>query len=372
MQERDGQVLHFSGLNGLRAIAALSVLFSHTTQGLREFGLDPFVFGKYPDGNPKSTLLAGFGVSIFFALSGFLITYLLLQEKKTSGINIKNFYIRRVLRIWPLYYLYLIFSILTLIYFDLPFEKQSVIFYVFLLANAPFIFGGAITFLSHYWSLGVEEQFYSFWPWVIKKNKSILKITLVICLGLVLLKCILRFLDIHLNHGEMNWPYLTIHVTRFHCILIGAVGAILYFQNNEIFLKLTNNLFAQSLSWLVIFLTAINKFHIISFLDNEFISLITLFIIIGQIQRTNRIINLDIQFLDFIGKISYGIYVMHPLILFYLSKAIVFSGKPNIFNYLLVYFSVLITTLFFTYLSYHFFEKRFLRLKEKYSTIISS
>src|SRR4051812_16240676 len=102
------KVLHFSGLNGLRAIAAIAVVFAHTTTGLYSFGLDCFIFGKYPDGNPKSTLLAGFGVSIFFALSGFLITYLLLEEKRQKEINIKNFYIRRILRIWPLYYLYFI------------------------------------------------------------------------------------------------------------------------------------------------------------------------------------------------------------------------------------------------------------------------
>src|SRR5271155_5691395 len=100
------QAVYFSGLNGLRAIAALSVVFSHTTTSLNQFGLNPFIYGKFPDGTTKTTLLAAFGVTIFFALSGFLITYLLLEEKKTKEINIKNFYIRRILRIWPLYYLY--------------------------------------------------------------------------------------------------------------------------------------------------------------------------------------------------------------------------------------------------------------------------
>jgi len=366
------QVLHFSGLNGLRAIAALSVLFSHTTMGLYSFGLNSFIFGKYADGNPKATLLAGFGVSIFFALSGFLITYLLLEEKRTKEINIKNFYIRRILRIWPLYYLYFILSIATLIVFDLPFEKQSILFYVFLSANIPFIFGGAINFLGHYWSLGVEEQFYFFWPWVIKKSKSILKITIIICILLILLKCILRYIDIRTHAGEISWPYATLHTTRFHCMLIGAIGAILYFQNNILFLRITNNLIAQSLAWFIIFLVAINKFHIISFLDNEFISVVTVFLIIGQIQKTRRIVNLDVSFFDFIGKISYGIYVIHPLVIFYLSKTITFSNKTDIFNYFFVYFSVFLTTIILAYLSYEFFEKRFLLLKEKYSTIRSS
>ncbi len=366
------QVLHFSGLNGLRAIAALSVLFSHATLGLSSLGLNSHVFGTYPDGNPKTTLLAGFGVSIFFALSGFLITYLLLEEKRTGEINIRNFYIRRVLRIWPLYYLYFILTILTLIVYGLPIEETSIFFYVFLMANVPFILGRTIEFLGHYWSLGVEEQFYSFWPWIIKKSKSILKVTAFICIALVLLKVVLRLADILTNEGEPNWLYETLHVTRFQCMLIGAIGAILYFQKSALFLKVTDNLVAQSISWVVIFLVAINNFHVVSFLDNEIISVVTVFLIIGQIQKTKRIVNLDTAFFDFIGKISYGIYVIHPLVIFYLSKAMAFSNKTNPLNYLLVYLSVLLTTITLAYLSYEFFEKRFLFLKVKYSTIKSS
>jgi peptidoglycan/LPS O-acetylase OafA/YrhL len=366
------KVLHFSGLNGLRAIAALSVLFSHTTHALSSFGLNSFIFGSYPDGNPKTTLLAGFGVSIFFALSGFLITYLLLEEKRTKEINIRNFYIRRVLRIWPLYYLYFLLSMVTLFIFDIPFETTSVLFYIFLAANIPYIFGGAIGFLSHYWSLGVEEQFYSFWPWVIKKSKFILRTTSIICISLIVLKGILRYIDISANQGEMNWPYEVLHTTRFQCMLIGAIGAILYFQKNSLFLRITNNLIAQAISWFVILLVALNKFHIISFLDNEIISVVTVFLIIGQIQKTRRIVNLDTSFFDFVGKISYGIYVIFPLVIFYLSKAISFSDNTNVFSYLAVYFSVFLTTIILAYLSYEFFEKRFLSLKEKYSTIRTS
>jgi peptidoglycan/LPS O-acetylase OafA/YrhL len=364
------QTLYFSGLNGLRAIAAIAVLFSHTTQGLDEFGLNRFIFGRYPDGNPKATLLAGFGVSIFFALSGFLITYLLLEERKIQEINIRNFYIRRILRIWPLYYLYFALSILTSMLFDLSFETQSVYYYVFLSANVPFIFGGIIPFLGHYWSLGVEEQFYAFWPWIVRKRESILKVTVVVCTSLLLLKCLLRFVDYQVNDGEANWPYMALHVTRFHCMLIGAIGAILYFQNNKWFIKSSDNIMTQTFSWGVILLAAINKFHFMSFLDNEFISVVTVFIIIGQIRKTNRLINLDVFVLNFIGKISYGIYVIHPLILFYLSKVMILTNN-TVFNYILVYFVCISTTIVLAWVSYQFFERKFLLLKENYSTIKS-
>lgn len=364
--------IHFSGLNGLRAIAALGVVFSHTTLGLKEFGLNQFIFGQYADGNPKATLLAGFGVTIFFALSGFLITYLLLEENKTGEVNIKNFYIRRILRIWPLYYLYLGLTIITTFIFDIPYNKTPVLFYIFLSANIPFIFGGMLPFLGHYWSLGVEEQFYSFWPWVIKKSKSILKTTIIICLGLIALKTIVRVVDIKTLNGETSLFYDTIHVIRFHCMLIGAIGAILYHQKHILFLKLTNNLFAQFLSWSIILLVVINKFHLVSFIDNEIISVVTVFLIIGQIEKSNRIVNLSIPFFEFIGKISYGIYVIHPLIIFYLSKIIVISDKTAVLNYILVYFSVFATTITLSYISYRYYEKRFLDMKDKYSTIKST
>jgi peptidoglycan/LPS O-acetylase OafA/YrhL len=364
--------IHFSGLNGLRAIAALAVLFSHTTHALTDFGLDSFLFGKYPDGNPKTTLLAGFGVSIFFALSGFLITFLLLEEKKTGDIAVRKFYIRRVLRIWPLYYLYLGLCVLTFLLLGLPFEKGSLFFYTFLMANVPFVFGGALPLLEHYWSLGVEEQFYSFWPWVVRTRKSLLLITVVLCLALLGLKFFFRFWDIRVNGGEMGWPYMLLHVTRFHCMLMGAIGAILFSQRNKLFLWLTDNFVTQAIAWLVILLAAVNKFHVASFLDNEVIAVVTVFLIIGQIRKDHRLINLEIPVFDFVGKISYGIYVIHPLVIFYLAKMISFPDKASYLQYGAVYVIVFAVTLFISYLSYRFFEKRFLVLKEKYVVVQSS
>ncbi len=363
------KVIHFSGLNGLRAIAAVAVVFSHTTQGLAAFGLDPFILGRYPDGNPRTTLLAGFGVSIFFALSGFLITYLLLAERETGTINVRNFYIRRVLRIWPLYYLYLGLSVITLIAFHVHFEKQSMLFYVFLMANMPFIFGGLMPLVGHYWSLGVEEQFYAFWPWIVKKSRSVLKITIIITTSLILLKTAFKLLD--MRYG-ISWPYNFLHVTRFHCMTIGAIGAICYFQKDRLFMRLSNHFMMQTFAWLIILLVALNRFHIISFLDNEIIAVITVILIIGQIEKTNRIVNLDLPLFDFLGKISYGIYVIHPIVIFYAAKSITFSGSANVLHYLFVYMLISGMTIAFAWLSYTFFEKRFMRWKVRFSTIHSS
>ncbi|MBM3433039.1 MAG: acyltransferase [Bacteroidetes bacterium] len=151
--------IYFSGLNGLRAISALSVLFSHITLSLREVGLDPYIFGRLKDGRPQGLLLAGYSVTIFFVLSGFRITYLLLIEKEKRGnIQVLKFYARRILRIWPLYYSYLILALIASYVYKIDFSDSSVYCYIFFSANIPFILEASIPFLAHYWSIGVMEQ----------------------------------------------------------------------------------------------------------------------------------------------------------------------------------------------------------------------
>src|SRR5689334_8676740 len=91
------EIVYFPGLNGIRAIAASLVLIWHAKKFRSLLGLLP---------GPEPTPMAGFAVTMFFVLSGFLITYLLLTEKERFGsISRRRFYVRRILRIWPPYYL---------------------------------------------------------------------------------------------------------------------------------------------------------------------------------------------------------------------------------------------------------------------------
>lgn len=360
--------IYFKGINGLRAIAAVSVLFAHITSSLKEFGLNNYIFGQYPDGSPKSTLLAGFGVSIFFSISGFLITFLLLQEKLNGTISIRKFYIRRVLRIWPLYFIYLFICLIIILIFKFEFELSSLLFYTFMSANIPFIFGNAIQFAHHYWSLGVEEQFYLFWPHFVNKFKKILTVSTLLCITLIVFK--LSFYWVSKTNPSLNKIYTFIHATRFQCMLIGGIGAILYFQKNALFLKLVNTKLLQLVSWGAIFLMGINKFHLISVLDNEIVSIITLFLIIGQIEIKNRIVNLENKFFDFLGKISFGIYIIHPLLIFFLSKQIKVEA-PTIYSYFFVFTSIILSTILFAWISYKYIEQPILKYKAKFTTIKS-
>jgi peptidoglycan/LPS O-acetylase OafA/YrhL len=361
------KTIYFPGLNGLRAICAIAVVVSHITAGLKEFNLNPHIFGTNPDGYPKGLLLGAFAVSIFFVISGFLITFLLLAEKKVQSIDIKKFYLRRALRIWPLYYTYLFLALITAIIFGLHLNTKTLFHYLFFTANIPFIFGTALPFLSHYWSLAVEEQFYLFWPWFIKKvNRYIVPI---IAAGIT----VFISFKIWLQFFHPNIPaQITLNVTRFHCMMIGAAGAILYREKNKLFLKLTDNKIAQALCWFIILLTAINKFHISSLLDNELVSVVALFLIIGQIQIKNRLINLEVTALSFPGKISYGMYVFHPLLIFLFSKFLNRIDTQAPYKYLIVYFTILSATVLLSYISYNYFEKYFLNLKKKFTVVSSS
>jgi peptidoglycan/LPS O-acetylase OafA/YrhL len=366
--------IYFPGLNGLRTLAALSVVVFHLTLDFDKFNLSPYLFGTLADGKPKGFAMAGFGVTIFFALSGFLITYLLLAEKKQQEINIKNFYLRRLLRIWPLYYLYLAAAVAVIFYFKLYFNRGTLLLYIFfaanfpfVLENIPFIANSTLPFLRHYWSLGVEEQYYLFWPWVVKKTKNKLQVFVIAFIAVfILLKCFFHFFFMKTIVAA------SFNVIRFDCMLIGSLGAIYYFNKQALFLKIAGSKLAQAIAWIVILLLLLNKFHIASVIDHEIVSAVTVMLIIGQITVKNRLINLDIKIFNFLGKISYGMYVIHPLIIFFSAMLFKDINLPTIIKYISVYTFVVGSAIFLSWLSYEYFEKRFLKIKTRYTTVASS
>ncbi len=351
------------GLNGIRAIAAFGVVTSHTILALGNFGLNPAIFGINKDGSVVTWLLAGFGVTMFFALSGFLITYLLLKEKDFTEINIKKFYIRRILRIWPLYYFYLII-ILIFNYFIGLRDFSIVGFYIFFTANIPFVLGTGIDYISHYWSIAVEEQFYLFWPWIvrIKKTNKLLIITITLLLILLISIILLHFVFINPIFESL------IHVTRFHVMLIGALGAIAYQYNSKL-IKYLSSLPSQLIAWLVFFLIFINKFHIASVVDNEIIALATVVVIIGQITDSSPI-KLNNSLFNFLGKISYGVYIYHPLLIYFSAQFLNLFIIPLYLKYFMAFILPQLITILVAWLSYTYLEKPFLRLKSsKYSVL---
>ena len=361
--------IYLPGLNGIRTIAAFGVIISHINIQLQAFGVKTFsLFGFNDLKNPHGWKLGEQSVSIFFVLSGFLITYLLLLEfQKTNKIEIRKFYIRRILRIWPLYYFYLIAS--TFIYFlfmDRTPDLNIFSLYVFLLANIPFLLNKALPLCDHFWSIAVEEQFYLFWPHLFKKINKLINI--LVCI--IVINTVIRILLWQFFPFKV---FTILHtINRFDFMLFGGLVALLIFKNHKI-IPVLNRKYAQIIAWLVILVHIINIDIVNAIISGQIICVCTGIIIIGQINIKNRIVNLEHKILNFIGRYSYGIYVYHPLIIFLYIKSLIFMNIENeILRSISIFLSIILTTILVSYLSYELFEKKFINLKSKFSIVHSS
>ena len=145
------------GLDGLRAVAVLLVIFHHLcSQG---------TFRAWP-GVARVLQQGSFGVQVFFVLSGFLITWLLLREQtRTGAIDLRRFYVRRSLRILPPALFYLTVIALLTASGWISVGRRDLVFSFLFIRNA---FGdGGSPEVAHFWSLAVEEQFYLTWPFIV-------------------------------------------------------------------------------------------------------------------------------------------------------------------------------------------------------------
>jgi len=352
--------IYFKGLNGIRAIAALTVVVIHTGQYLYLFDLPP---------SPRYQWhWQSYAVTLFFVLSGFLITYLLLEEKKrTATVSLKGFYLRRILRIWPLYYLIVIGVVvaaefLPALAFPSISPKQLAL-YAFLLANVASVTGTVATPLTPLWSIGVEEQFYAIWPVIIKKSGNALRALL----GVILLYLAVRAVCTLAGSQALN---ALVAETRIDCMAIGGVGALLLREKSKL-LSYLYSYPAQLLCWGIFFYSSLWKpFHIMSSIDHELYSVIFAIIILNVGTNPRTLVNLENPLFDFLGKISYGLYVYHMPIIFLL-RALLKSSFGLAPVAWLVYVLVLGGTVVAAYLSYRFFELPFLRSKDRFSIVLS-
>lgn len=331
---------------------------------------------------PLSLPLPSEPVTTFFVISGFLITYLLLHElKKTDDVSIPKFYVRRILRIWPLYYGYMIVAIVA--YWMLgswlngaegggyaaQFAGNSKWFYWLFTANIPFAAAAGILPIVHYWSLGVEEQFYAWYPWVVKYGKNrLLPIIVTICLVWLTAK-----LGAYVFLGK-GLVYRLLAVTRFDCMMIGGIGAIMYFRNVRWFHAVIEKRWIRVLLWILFFSSGLYADFIPAPLRATYISFISLGVIvsglIGKPLLENKVMN-------YLGNISYGIYVIHPLFII-LGSHFLGGWLSSVDTrwlwivYIGLYVGMTILTIGLAALSYELYEKPFLKLKTKFMVVKSS
>lgn len=357
------QAIHLPGLNGLRALAALSVLWGHVFQD---------DFGRWGDLHGDGFSLIIDGVTMFFVISGFLITYLLLNELgRTETVSVPKFYMRRILRIWPIYYGYIIVAIIVSYIVGRQTEiiNQKLWYYLFFAANIPFMTANGIWIIVHFWSIGVEEQFYLFWPWLVKFGKKhILKISVSICLLWIMCKYGTYLLY------EKCVAYRFFSVTRFDCMMIGAIGAVLYHRKNKFFCNLFFNRYISLMAWLLLLTSQFYGSYIPAPYRIQYVAVISLFVIMSQLSEKPFLINLENHVFDFVGKISYGIYVIHPVLIFVFSRwySRLSITWPELTQRIVIYVFITLITIVLAYLSYRFYEKPFLNLKRRFAVVQSS
>ncbi|WP_317899509.1 acyltransferase family protein [Aurantibacillus circumpalustris] len=371
---KDSKV-YFENLDGVRGLAFLAVFLYHV-----------FGYMNYDAGNGIENffiqnifLVGNLGVNLFFVLSGFLITYLLLKEKEIKGkINIKHFYMRRVLRIWPLFYLVLIIGFFVypfLIHkFNLNDVKEHLIYYVGFLNNFDRIqtefVGVGNDSLGVLWSIAVEEQFYLFWPILLQllpKKQIPILMFLIIAVSL--------FFRYYSLGNESVLYFSTFSVMSD--LAIGGLSAwlILYHQAFVTHIENLSPLVIKS-AYLIFILSFISFKYWMNF--NEvtrtgerlFLSLFFSFIILEQCFSLNSFFKLkNFKRLSQLGLISYGLYCLHLFSISFVQKvnSIFCLTKLNGFQFYAELFVCLVLSIGICYLSYNYFEKKLLRYKTRYA-----
>lgn len=352
---------HLKGLDTLRALAATIVVVDHVEIIKQDHHISNLIDHPsliYPDGH--------LSVILFFVISGFLITYLLLIEKSNTGkISLKDFYMRRILRIWPLYYLILF---LSYIIFNPDYSLIRTLLPLFIFPNVAYAIQETWDVSPQIWSIGVEEQFYIVWPLLfilISKSKRAFSYIISLILFFTLLPFGLKFINLFFikNNGFEIFISRFFYGTKFNCMGIGVLLGFLYFKRNKIkFPAVLKNKLVIYFFTLFPFVLWFFKFHT-DHLNDELYAVLFAFSIYQIVDHSK--INIDNKMTRFLGKISYGIYLYHWIIIILLIKYL--PKVDNIYLYnLVLYSSVLLATIFISWFSFVTYERFFLNLKKKY------
>lgn len=346
---RTGSLPFMPQLDALRAFAVMAVVFHHFLGG---------VFGAFE------------GVKLFFVLSGFLITSILLRGREireTSGKSwsrlILNFYTRRAIRIFPLYYLMIVLGLIL----NLEPVREALVWFLTYTLNIYMVeLGWFVANYAHFWSLAVEEQFYIVWPWLIffLPRKSLIPLTIVI----ILVGPLFRFYAVT---QELNW--LTSYIFTPACLDtlgMGSLLALIAFQDPKYSLPqiVRSNLGYIGFPILLLASAVLVSRGLVG-LYIVFYDLFLAFVFCGLISKASRGFNgftgklLESRPLTYIGKISYGIYVYHPFIPLLCATVSTAFGISLTDNKLIALTYLLPITFGVASISWHVFERPINSLK---------
>jgi peptidoglycan/LPS O-acetylase OafA/YrhL len=358
---------HVPALDGIRGIAILTVLAAHFGGG-RKF--------ESPIMRLIGQLMASgwVGVDLFFVLSGFLISGILLKTSSDPNYY-RSFYGRRVLRIFPIYYLTLFVTLFISLAMSQPWRWDQYSFFIFA-NNIAVVFDdtvGAVgpgLMLSAFWSLAVEEQFYLFWPYLLRvatRKRTLLWLFSGAILGALLLRVLA------VNLGSPNAAY-NLLVSRMDSLAAGGLLALLLRQGS------LQNVPARVPFGILVF--AILAFLAIGLLEKTLAWNTGLMMTVGfdvtalgafaliwsvLIPKSPTQIICQTGPLRFFGKYSYGMYIYHQIfqnsMMKYIYPAAVRLLHSQVLGAIGYFFTAILLVTVVSVLSYELYEIRFLRLK---------
>lgn len=368
--------VYFPYLDVVRFIAAFMIIIYHGYEAWRGwFGEIGFLSGgTYTDltagGKLVHQTLKNFeiGVDVFFLLSGFLITYILIKEKEKFGkINIFNFIVRRTLRIWPLYFLLIAVApfIVSWVNADTPNYLVNALF----VNNFHAIQTTKWTYpFAHFWSICIEEHFYLVWPFIIAfiPNKHLMKVFI----SLIIFSIGFRMYSV--MTADHPWYTLYLHTfSRMDVLVIGAIGA--YFYAKKPF-QINLSRYYRILLWIVLIAVFClepvvnwNSVFLGGFKKFFYIAVISLLLLDYNFNEKFRHVLKPNSIFHYFGKISYGIYMYGNILLLIIMKKIMM--KWDISNLYLYMLFVTVLSLLIPAISYEIFERPILKLKRKFARI---
>jgi len=352
---------YYPALDGIRGIAILLVVFFHN------FGfINYFVFGWL-------------GVDLFFVLSGYLITDILIKAIGSKDY-LKKFYTRRIVRIFPIYYLLLIIMLLILPNFishrvNLKYYTDNQAWLWTYMQNWLYILKphAGSNILLHLWSVAVEEQYYLLWPFIIllvRKPKMLLAISFLLLIGILVTRLV-----VWNKHIEGFQYFSWFMFTRIDGICIGSALALIKFINPKFITHYTPYIISSiaAMNFIFYFINERNQFSLPYFPLIGYTTFAIVFAILvyeaATLNKNYITTILSFSPLRFIGKVSYGFYIYHwpvyilltPVIITFLKN--ILATKATHLNLIA---SILATLIGFgiSVISFYFFETPFLKLKK--------
>jgi peptidoglycan/LPS O-acetylase OafA/YrhL len=358
---------HYPALDGVRGLAVLSVMMLHFTAGYH--GSNPIFRAWSPIAE-----LGWMGVDLFFVLSGFLITGI-IRRSIANPHRARNFYARRALRIFPLYYAVLIACLLLTPVFHLHWQPVHALYFVYLgnMVNMPPLGppGQSLSF-THFWSLAVEEQFYLLWPfivWRIHDRRKLLKVIVAILIASPILRIALLLAGVPAAFTGF------LLFTRADSLLYGALISVLLEEGRPALSTARKVLVAASLLIAVTYPLALRVpggepawrvSMAYSLIGMGAASLVCLCAVgSGLLARI-----FSQRILRFFGKYSYGIYIYHGLYAAFLRHWISTQPVLERLGSLSTPMGAVLgggIAVAIAFLSYNYFEAPLLRMKDRFA-----